>query len=656
MRGIVRTETFRRVAVGAVFVLAATVVGVAWAQDGEELDPARNAALPCEVLSTPGTVPRSAKNIAHLANVCGFVGTDVEFQSRTANDGVHDYAFVGTMGAGMRIFDITDPAHPFSAGAYTDAGWQNDVQVRGNLAVVGFDPISNVNPSTSLCLQGKSASGGVDIVGLSYNAATALFTTALVDCVSASPSGGAHNSTLNPTGEWLAMVNPRTHGSVDVVDLVGPGTPKRVYRIVQSGSMGNTACTSPQLAPASCISTGRAGTWSPHDVSFSNDGSRMYVSAIGNDTVIVDVSNVLSGTALVTGVIPNDRNGGGVANDRNDISIAHQSDPSSDEAIVGITDERGGGLQETRCNTAPDGVIGGIHFWRLPVTGVADTATKRLGAWFYPNPGLLADPLSAALAGLGRLERACTIHVFRMGGNGTAGPGPIQAGYDGVSSLPPRQLVSAHYGAGVWHIDFGGASSSLDGIIEDPQSSWGNTRGWNVMPGAETWSAKEYKGYIYTGDMGRGFDVYSFTSCDGLGCVIVPRNTPGKATGGGQIDGEELAELTILRGTAAGGRANFGFNAQYEAGQVAPTGHLTFIDHGSGKKVKSTSIDSFAVADNRATFTGRATVNGTPGRMFSVEVADLGEPGDADTFRIVLDDGYGAFGVLVHGNIQVHGS
>ena len=28
------------------------------------------------------------------------------------------------------------------------------------------------------------------------------------------------------------------------------------------------------------------------------------------------------------------------------------------------------------------------------------------------------------------------------------------------------------------------------------------------MPGADTWSAKEYKGYVYAGDMLRGFDVY----------------------------------------------------------------------------------------------------------------------------------------------------
>lgn len=49
----------------------------------DDTDPARNVALPCESIATAGGVPRAAKNIVHLANVCGVVGTDVELQSRT---------------------------------------------------------------------------------------------------------------------------------------------------------------------------------------------------------------------------------------------------------------------------------------------------------------------------------------------------------------------------------------------------------------------------------------------------------------------------------------------------------------------------------------------------------------------------------------------
>jgi hypothetical protein len=97
---------------------------------------------------------------------------------------------------------------------------------------------------------------------------------------------------------------------------------------------------------------------------------------------------------------------------------------------------------------------------------------------------------------------------LRIGGNGTSSPGESAAGFGGVSTLPARQLVTAWYGAGVWRVDFSGPPRSDDGIAEDARTTWGNTLGWNVMPGADTWSAKEYKGHVYAGDMLRGFDVY----------------------------------------------------------------------------------------------------------------------------------------------------
>ena len=524
-----RRELSARVAVGAVVAVLAVMGGVAWAESTDPLDPAHNLSLPCSSLSTPGAVPRAARNIVHVANVCGFVGTDVEFQTRLADDGLHDYAFLGTMGEGLKIFDVTDPVRPRLAGQYTDSGWQNDVQVRGDLAVVGFDPLtSGINPSLSACLHGKGASGGVDLVGLEYDRASARFTTNLRGCVSASPSGGAHNATIHPSGTWLAMVNPRGHGSVDVVDLRST-QPFRKYRIVQAATMANSACAG--AATGQCIANGRPGTWSPHDVHFSKDGRTMYVAAVGNDTVLVDVRNVLSGSVSTVGVAPNDSPpANDVGSNPQDVQISHQSDVTSDGNLLVVTDERGGGTSENRCNTEPEGMIGGMHFWALdrlsgiPATvGASPASPKRIGGWFYPNPTVLPDVLSTQLATLGRVERACTIHVFRLGGNGTASPGSIQKGYDGVSSLPRRQAVSAHYGAGVWHIDFSRARSDVDGVVESAFTTWGNTLGWNVMPGAETWSAKEYKGFIYAGDMIRGFDVYAFAQCEGLQCAdLVP--------------------------------------------------------------------------------------------------------------------------------------
>ncbi|HEX6131707.1 MAG TPA: post-COAP-1 domain-containing protein, partial [Actinomycetota bacterium] len=278
----------------------------------------------------------------------------------------------------------------------------------------------------------------------------------------------------------------------------------------------------------------------------------------------------------------------------------------------------------------------------------------KLGSWLYPNPVLAPDPLAPALAAIGRTERGCTIHVFRNGGNGSAGPGEVVRGFDGVSRLPARQLVTAHYGAGVWHVDFSGPSSSTDGVAEDPRSTWGNTLGWNVMPGADTWSAKEYKGYVYAGDMARGFDVFALTQCEGVGCVVRPTNTPGTAKGNGGVEGEP-AELSILSGPSRGGKAGFSLDVAYVAGQAAPVGTFTFHDKLSGRKVQSTAIDSLTIAGGKASITGRATVNGTPGVSFFAEAEDLGGKDDPDTLRLVLGDGYAAGGVLLRGKVEVAG-
>jgi hypothetical protein len=482
------------------------------------LDPVHNFALPCEVVNTPGIVPRSARDIQHIANVCGIVGTDMEFQSRVDALGrTRDYAFLGTMGAGLRIFDITNPRRPTYAGGYLDPGWENDVQIRGDTAVIGFDPIGGRPPTLSACLQAQGSSGGEDILHLSYDPGTGTFRTQLLGCVSHSPGGGAHNSTIHPGGQWLAVSNPRAHGSIDVVDLRGGAFVLR-YRIVQNDTLAHANCTN-LPAPGRCIPNGRAGTWSPHDIHFSRDGMTMFVAAVGNDTLILDVRNILAGAVRLISVIPNDRNGdGGVATDPHDISISHQSDVTPDGQILVVTDERGGGLTQTACNTDLDGVIGGAHFWALapvpnvPATAGASLATpKRLGGWFYPNPILRPDPFGAALAALPRAERGCTIHVIRIGGNGSSSPGPAQAGFDGVSRLGSRQFTTAHYGAGVWFVDFSGGGQSV--IAENPHTTWGKTLGWNVLPGADTWSAKEYKGYVYAGDMARGFDVFRLVPC-----------------------------------------------------------------------------------------------------------------------------------------------
>ena len=454
---------FRSLALlGTLFLTLAILPALARTAQSDPLDPAHGQSLPCEALSTPGLVPRSARNIAHVANVCGFVGTDIEFQSRMADDGLHDYAFVGSMGSGLQIFDITNPARPMEAGGYADPGWEDDIQVWGDLAVIGVDPVE-ATPKTSACLmQHSPTAGGMDVLRLHFDRATARFTTQLLGCVPnlaggfQGMGGGAHNAQIHPSGDWIAMLNPRGHGSIDIVDMRN-GAMRHVYRLVQNATLTNVACTTPSVT-FTCISNGRAGTWSPHDLHFSRDGKTAYVAAVGNDTVILDVSNILSGLAPIIGIAPNHID---AVDNPNNVSISHQSDITADGKLLVVTDERGGGLTQPDCNADPNGIIGGAHFWAIaPITGRAETANAspanpvKLGIWVYPNPGLIVDQLEPALAAIGRTERACTIHVFRLGGNGSLSPGEAYPGIDGVSRLPNRQLTTAHYGAGVWWLDF----------------------------------------------------------------------------------------------------------------------------------------------------------------------------------------------------------
>jgi hypothetical protein len=516
----------------------AVSVPVFAAASADPSDPARNVPLGCDFVKSPlGAVPRSSRNLVHLANRCEIVGTDIEFQSRKDAFGrMHDYAFVGTMGAGFQIFDVTNPSNPQDAGGYIDSGWQNDVQVRGNVAVASFDGVTGEDSTASSCLKTTPPAGGytansgqgVDIYRLNFDAVTARFGVELITCV-ANPPGGAHNATLHPSGQWLAILNCCSDWAVDLVDLrnLGSGTAAHRYRFIDgtkkaSSSTAPPGARCPASPPATftCVVVKKpdgsetTGEWDPHDVGFSRDGKTMYTAAI-NSSFISDVSKALSGQMKTIAIIPNDTPG--ETEQSRNVEISHQTDVSPDGAILLVSDEKGGGLSNTNCNQAPDGAIGGMHFYALkripgvPKSHGASPATpKKLGVWIYPNPLTVPDPLGSVIGTLPRTERACTIHVFRIGGNGTAGPGPIVQGFDGVSRLPSRQLITAHYGAGTWWVDFSKPSNPNDGFAEDPRSTWGNTLGWTIMPGADTWSAKEYKGHVFTGDMLRGMDVFGF--------------------------------------------------------------------------------------------------------------------------------------------------
>jgi len=171
------------------------------------------------------------------------------------------------------------------------------------------------------------------------------------------------------------------------------------------------------------------------------------------------------------------------------------------------------------------------------------------------------------------------------------------------------------------------------------------------------------------------FDVADYTpwltaAAPGGPCIGGIPNTPGKVTGGGQIEdpvfsplGDLISLPAIMASTSGGAQANFGFVIQFASGDPAPKGNLVYNDKGAGVRIKATSYDTLIIgngicgANTHATFTGTANVNGTPKSM-TVEVDDCGEPGSTtpggpDTFSITTDN-YSNSGPLISGNIQIH--
>jgi hypothetical protein len=106
--------------------------------------------------------------------------------------------------------------------------------------------------------------------------------------------------------------------------------------------------------------------------------------------------------------------------------------------------------------------------------------------------------------------------------------------------------------------------------------------------------------------------------------------------------------------TVGKSRANFGFNAGSKGGSMDV--HFNYIDHNTGMHMKATSITEYvATGPTSRRLKGNAEIDGKSGHTYTIEVADIGEPGrNTDTISIRFSNGYSAGGRLAGGNIQLH--
>ena len=127
-----------------------------------------------------------------------------------------------------------------------------------------------------------------------------------------------------------------------------------------------------------------------------------------------------------------------------------------------------------------------------------------------------------------------------------------------------------------------------------------------------------------------------------------------------------LCDVSIHDGgwivTLTGDRGTFGGNAKTDSGGRVVSGSQEYTDHGPAGSLnaKSTQILAVVCEGNHATVFGTGRVEAAPPyaagtQAFRVRVMDSGEPGRADTYSILLSNGYwsGDERPLQGGNVQV---
>lgn len=415
---------------------------------------------------SPLPPPPEVKDFHHWSYFPGAAGTDIEFLERDNRT----YAFAASIGEGFKIFDITDRAHPSLVATYASPGYQNDIQVEGNIAILSSDEPRGLDPEIPcpLC----SLFEGIEIVDVSNLAAP----TKLSDLPT---QGGAHNATLVGSLSLVYISNP-TRRSIDIVDISDPRTPRVVKRVTEAAGCETSPYPCQTIAPDEA-------DWDPHDVTFATvpgKGYRLYVAGI-EATFILDANNPT--TPRVVAKIPN----GDYTESYSNIEISHQSDISPDYRLLVVSDERGGGL-DVGCPG------GGLHVYDVS----NESSPVKLGVYFAPDTHNHGN---------------CTVHNFRF--------------------LPDRNvLVTAWYSAGSWVIDLSGPAGpgelDNDAAIPGQKTTWGQTLGYAIVPGADTWATKspgftsDGRLFMYATDLVRGgLDVFEY-----IGALPPPAPTATPAT------------------------------------------------------------------------------------------------------------------------------
>jgi hypothetical protein len=420
-------------------------------------------------LPPPHPLTGRGENMEVVANIPLDFGADIELHG--------DYAYVATYGdcasagnppvyppspgnctpgtGGVTVIDISDPENPERVGLFECAGNQNDVQ----LSPDGKWMAMAIESRNNQCHPGEEGSVVISLAD-PENPVEVAFLPIRND---AGVLVGSHNHTL----DWPYLyINQyvASYNQIDVFDLTDPDNPVELPSIKYGP---------PQF-----------GSTSPHDliVDHRADGKDYLYASSGQQTSdVIDVTDPANAVILQRLVDPA-------------VDFAHQSEPNHNGSLTLITDEYRGGNEARACGKTPtqDGPrdvpvdntngdrnnLGALYFYKTNPDGLVQSAGNGqpviAGTYNLPLQPGENDPV---------LAQGCTIHIFWQ-------------------APDENRIVTSFYGKGTRVVDF-----------ENPKRA--RELGWFIPTGADTWSAKPHNGYIFTGDIARGFDVLRYTGEDG---------------------------------------------------------------------------------------------------------------------------------------------
>lgn len=415
-------------------------------------------------LPEPFPLTGKGENMEIVANIPLDFGADIEMHG--------DYAYVSTYGTcapaqgnppvyppspgnctpgtgGVTVIDISNPEEPERVGLFDCAGGQNDVQLSpdGRWAAMAIETRNNA------CHPGEEGSVVLSLAD-PENPVEVAFIPIKDD---AGEFVGSHNHTLDWPYLYINQYVAR-YNQIDIFDLSDPANPVQASEV--------------RYGPPAFSTT------SPHDLIVDHrpdDKDYAYASSGNQTSDVIDVTNPRDPKVLQRLVDPA-------------VDFAHQSEPNHNRSLTLITDEYRGGGEARACGktSTQDGPrdipvnndlgdrnnLGALYFYKTGEDGLVQSTAD--------GQPVIAGTYNLPLqTGANANAEGCTIHIYWQ-------------------APDENRFVVSWYGKGTRVVDFANPAKAKE-------------MGWFIPDGADTWSAKPHNGYIFTGDIARGFDVLKYT-------------------------------------------------------------------------------------------------------------------------------------------------